>query len=159
MAAVAVRDQGRLHQPDRRVLDGRPHDRPPRRRRAHQRRRAATPLWDGGALGPRQPVPLPRLPPRPPRRRPERLDGTRRRLRGQRCDGVILQPAAEERPEPRRWATREQLRLAIVAWIERTYHRRRRQDILGRLTPIEYETLAPGATSRLCRTWMNDTSP
>jgi putative transposase len=41
----------------------------------------------------------------------------------------------------RRWATREQLRLAIVAWIERTYHRRRRQDTLGRLTPIEYETL------------------
>jgi len=28
-----------------------------------------------------------------------------------------------------------------VTWIERTYHRRRRQDCLGRLTPIEYETL------------------
>jgi putative transposase len=41
----------------------------------------------------------------------------------------------------RRWTTREQLRLAIVVWIERTYHRRRRQDSLGRLTPIEYETL------------------
>ena len=41
----------------------------------------------------------------------------------------------------RRWATRQQLRLAIVVWIERTYHRRRRQDTLGRLTPIEYETL------------------
>jgi putative transposase len=40
-----------------------------------------------------------------------------------------------------RWATREQLRLAIVVWIEKTYHRRRRQDALGRLTPIEYETL------------------
>lgn len=40
----------------------------------------------------------------------------------------------------RRWTTREQLRIAIVAWIERTYHRRRRQDRLGRLTPIEYET-------------------
>ncbi len=40
----------------------------------------------------------------------------------------------------RRWATREQLRIAIVTWIERTYHRRRRQDRLGRLTPIEYET-------------------
>ena len=26
-------------------------------------------------------------------------------------------------------------------WIERTYHRRRRQDALGRLTPIEYETI------------------
>jgi transposase InsO family protein len=41
----------------------------------------------------------------------------------------------------RRWAPREQLRLAIVVWIARTYHRRRRQDTLGRLTPIEYETL------------------
>jgi transposase InsO family protein len=41
----------------------------------------------------------------------------------------------------RRWQTREQLRPAIVVWIERTYHRRRRQDTLGRLTPIEVETL------------------
>jgi putative transposase len=41
----------------------------------------------------------------------------------------------------RRWTARMQLRLAIVTWIERTYHRRRRQDALGRLTPIEYETL------------------
>ena len=40
----------------------------------------------------------------------------------------------------RRWATREELRIAIVTWIERTYHRRRRQAALGRLTPIEYET-------------------
>jgi putative transposase len=41
----------------------------------------------------------------------------------------------------RRWATRDELRLAIVTWIERTYHRRRRQVRLGRLTPIEYETI------------------
>jgi transposase InsO family protein len=39
------------------------------------------------------------------------------------------------------WATREDLRIAIVTWIERTYHRRRRQDALGRLTPIEYEAI------------------
>jgi transposase InsO family protein len=39
----------------------------------------------------------------------------------------------------RRWATREELRIAIITWIERTYHRRRRQAGLGRLTPIEYE--------------------
>jgi transposase InsO family protein len=44
-----------------------------------------------------------------------------------------------------RWATREQLRLAIVVWIERTYHRRRRQDALGRMTPIEFETLTQTA--------------
>ena len=40
-----------------------------------------------------------------------------------------------------RWATRQQLRIAIITWIERTYHRRRRQPRLGRLTPIEYETI------------------
>jgi transposase InsO family protein len=41
----------------------------------------------------------------------------------------------------RAWATREQLRIAIVTWIERTYHRRRRQPRLGRLTPVEYELI------------------
>jgi putative transposase len=41
----------------------------------------------------------------------------------------------------RRWSTRDELRIAIVTWIERTYHRRRRQDALGRLTPIEYEII------------------
>jgi len=46
-----------------------------------------------------------------------------------------------------RWATREDLRLAIITWIERTYHRRRRQRRLGRLTPIEYETLHLAATA------------
>jgi hypothetical protein len=29
----------------------------------------------------------------------------------------------------------------IVTWIERTYHRRRRQASLGRLTPIEFEAI------------------
>ncbi|MFE7900842.1 IS3 family transposase [Streptomyces sp. NPDC057424] len=41
----------------------------------------------------------------------------------------------------RAWATRQGLRIAIVTWIERTYHRRRRQKRLARLTPIEYETI------------------
>ncbi|WP_231939028.1 IS3 family transposase [Brevibacterium sandarakinum] len=41
----------------------------------------------------------------------------------------------------RRWVTRDQLRIAIVTWIERTYHRRRRQARLGRLTPVEYEAI------------------
>lgn len=40
-----------------------------------------------------------------------------------------------------RWATGLNLRPAIIIWIERTYHRRRRQDRLGRLTPMEFETL------------------
>ena len=41
----------------------------------------------------------------------------------------------------KRWDTREELRLAIITWIERTYHRRRRQRALGRLTPAEFEIL------------------
>ena len=46
-----------------------------------------------------------------------------------------------------RWTTRDELRLAIVTWIEKTYHRRRRQERLGRLTPVEFErqTLALAA--------------
>ena len=48
----------------------------------------------------------------------------------------------------RRWDTREQLRIAIVTWIERTYHRRRRQHTLGRLTPIEYETIMTAPASQ-----------
>jgi putative transposase len=47
----------------------------------------------------------------------------------------------------RRWTTRHELRLAIVTWIEATYHRRRRQARLGRLTPIEFETLNPAAAA------------
>lgn len=43
-----------------------------------------------------------------------------------------------------RWATRQELRLAIVTWIEKTYHRKRRQRRLGRLTPIEFETMNTG---------------
>ncbi len=46
-----------------------------------------------------------------------------------------------------RWRTRDDLRLAIVTWIERTYHRRRRQARLGRLTPIEFETINRHATA------------
>jgi len=43
-----------------------------------------------------------------------------------------------------RWETHDELRIEIVTWIERTYHRRRRQAALGRLTPIEYEmTMTP----------------
>ena len=44
-----------------------------------------------------------------------------------------------------RWRTRDELRLAIVTWIERTYHRRRRQRALGKLTPIEFETIYTAA--------------
>lgn len=47
------------------------------------------------------------------------------------------------------WDTREQLRIAIITWIERTYHRRRRQTTLGRLTPIEYEIIMTQAADQV----------
>jgi len=40
-----------------------------------------------------------------------------------------------------RWESRDDLRIAIVTWIEATYHRRRKQRRLGKLTPIEFETI------------------
>ena len=39
------------------------------------------------------------------------------------------------------WGTPEELTIAVISWIEHRYHRRRRQNRLGRLTPIEYETI------------------
>lgn len=47
----------------------------------------------------------------------------------------------------KRWRTREELRIAIITWIERTYHRHRRQARLGRLTPVEYEAIMNPAVS------------
>jgi putative transposase len=43
--------------------------------------------------------------------------------------------------DTRRWETREELRLAIVTWIETKYNRRRRQPALGKLTPVEFEMI------------------
>lgn len=43
--------------------------------------------------------------------------------------------------DQQRWETRDELRLTIVRWIERTCNGRRRQRELGKLTPIEYETI------------------
>ncbi len=40
-----------------------------------------------------------------------------------------------------RWTTRHGLRLTIITWTERTYHRRHSQTRLGRPTPTEYETI------------------
>lgn len=45
------------------------------------------------------------------------------------------------------WTTRQRLRLAIVQWIEGTYHRKRRQRGLGRLTPVEFETIMMDAVA------------
>ncbi|KTR95833.1 hypothetical protein NS220_04590 [Microbacterium testaceum] len=45
-------------------------------------------------------------------------------------------------------ATHEELSIGIITWIERTYHRRRRQDRLGRLTPVEFETMMTNTLAR-----------
>jgi len=53
---------------------------------------------------------------------------------------ALLQQNVADR---RRWRARDELRIAIIpppaggapTWIERTYHRRRRQARLGRFTP------------------------
>jgi putative transposase len=44
-------------------------------------------------------------------------------------------------PDTRRRETREDLRLAVVTWIETKYNRRRRQRALGKLTPVEFEMI------------------
>ena len=46
----------------------------------------------------------------------------------------------------RRWQTRHELRQAIVTWIERTHHRRRRQDGLAG-SHLWYETMLQTATA------------
>jgi transposase InsO family protein len=74
------------------------------------------------------------------------LDGQSRRGRRQRSAGELLLVLQKKVLDRRSWATREELRIAIVRWIERTYHRRRRQAALGRLTPVGYElTMTPTA--------------
>jgi len=47
--------------------------------------------------------------------------------------------------DTKRWETREELRLAIVVWIETRYNRRRRQRGLGKLTPVEFEMIYAAA--------------
>lgn len=52
---------------------------------------------------------------------------------------ALLQKNVQNR---KRWRTREELRLAVVTWIEGTCRRgrrRRRQARLGRFAPLEYE--------------------
>ena len=39
------------------------------------------------------------------------------------------------------WATRQELPLAILAWTEGKYRRKRRQRGLGKLTPVEFEVV------------------
>lgn len=62
-------------------------------------------------------------------------------MRRQRGHGILILAAPAQRPRPPQLATRLELRLAMVDWIERTYHRERQQRSPSRLTPIELETI------------------
>ena len=41
----------------------------------------------------------------------------------------------------RRWETRQELRIAIIRWVNTKYNSERRQRALGKMTPIEYEAV------------------
>jgi len=49
--------------------------------------------------------------------------------------------------DTRRWQTRDELRLAIVTWIQSKYNRRRRQRRLGKLTPVAFEIIYTAANA------------
>jgi putative transposase len=76
-----------------------------------------------------------------------KLDGPGRRLRDNAAMESFFALPQKNVLDRQSWNTREELHLAIITWIERTYHRRRRQRRLGRLTPVEYETLNLAATA------------
>ena len=59
----------------------------------------------------------------------------------------FIAPLQKNVLDRQQWSTREELRLAIVVWIERTYHRKRRQRRLGKLTPIDFETINMALTA------------
>ena len=41
----------------------------------------------------------------------------------------------------KRWETRQELRIAIIRWVNTKYNNERRQRSLGKMTPIEYEAV------------------
>jgi hypothetical protein len=51
--------------------------------------------------------------------------------------------------DSKKWESQEELRIAIVHWIEGTYHRRRRKRSLGKMTPVEYEVAAEAVDKEL----------
>ena len=71
---------------------------------------------------------------------PGRVDGARRRYGDNAAMESFFALLQNNVLDRQSWATREELWIAIVTWIERTYQRRR-QDRLGRLTPIEFATI------------------
>ena len=93
-----------------------------------------------------QSIPVERLRPHAARQRPDRLDGPRRGVRRQRRHGVVLRAAAEERPGPSAlgnprtscaWRSSPGSSAPTTADDD--------SDALGRLTPIEFETINQAA--------------
>ena len=143
--AVLLRDQGRLRQPDRGLLHQRPDARPawpwppsrtpsPAARPRATTSPAASCTRTGAASSApgRWPTPLNR----------HGMVGSMGRV-GSAGDNAAMESfwslLQTNVLNQRRWRTRQELRLAIVVWIERKYHRRCPQDSLGGLTPIDYE--------------------
>lgn len=80
--------------------------------------------------------------------RREGLDGPGRGRGGDNAAVESFFTLAQKNVLDRRfWATRSELSAAITRWIERTYHRKRHQRALGKLTPIEYEIIMEPAAS------------
>jgi len=72
---------------------------------------------------------------------------------------VVMRVARGRDPEWRSSGSREtsafirqDLRIVIVTWLEKSYHRERRQRSRGRLTPIEFETIYPADLAQSCVT-------
>ncbi len=106
--------------------------------------------WLHRPLRPRQPFPVPEV---PGGAAPQHVVGSMGKV-GTSADNAAMGSffaLLQKNVLDRRWATRQDLRISIVTCLERTHHRRRRQDRLGRLTPIEYEaTMATVAPQAVC---------
>lgn len=90
-----------------------------------------------------RPVPLERTPAGPEEQPHHRIDGPRPRVR---ASATTPRWSRSSRCRRRTSSTgnsgpEEELRLATVIWIARTYHWTRWQRRLGKLTPIEFETI------------------
>jgi hypothetical protein len=76
--------------------------------------------------------------------------------RGDVAGCILLQNNVLDRS---RCDTRDELRIAIVTSIERTYHRRRLQTASGRLIPVEYETIMNPTATRAAYPNLSPTRP
>ena len=73
------------------------------------------------------------------RQRHHPLDGTDRGLLGQRDGRIVLRHPENRVLLPPRLAHQTAARLAVGAWIEDRYNRRRRHSALGQISPVQFE--------------------